>query len=299
MRLVRSVVSLARRALELERHAAAGARHDYEAVYRSLVSRLREVNGPDLGSLRVLDFGCGYRCPMVTLLQGDVREVVGLEIAPVFRDGWWRAVAADGGLREPGAMVETTLLYLGARRYYRHLRRRAPSTPSPDLFQIVKYDGRRLPFPDSRFDVVISNAVLQYIPEPLEDCARELARVLVPGGMLDLEWHNFYSWRGHHLPEAVSRKDPWGHLLGGVYDRSLNRVTPARVAEAFSTCFDQVELLPHDRSHRIRGQDPDYEPEAAEFLAPEIRARLSEYPVEWLTTRGYILRGRRKSDPSP
>lgn len=51
--------------------------------------------------------------------------------------------------------------------------------PSTD----VRSTGSRLPFDDDCFDMVISNAVLEHVPNPFAD-ASELVRVLKPGGEL-------------------------------------------------------------------------------------------------------------------
>ena len=57
-------------------------------------------------------------------------------------------------------------------------------------YEIVAYDttdvvgvGEELPFADESFDAVISNAVLEHVKDPFR-CAREIARVLKPGGEL-------------------------------------------------------------------------------------------------------------------
>ena len=57
-------------------------------------------------------------------------------------------------------------------------------------YEIVDYDstdvlgvGEKLPFIDDTFDAVISVAVLEHVRDPFR-CAREIARVLKPGGEL-------------------------------------------------------------------------------------------------------------------
>lgn len=57
-------------------------------------------------------------------------------------------------------------------------------------YEIVAYDttdvvgvGEELPFVDGSFDAVVSNAVLEHVKDPFR-CAREIVRVLKPGGEL-------------------------------------------------------------------------------------------------------------------
>src|SRR4051812_11408903 len=47
-----------------------------------------------------------------------------------------------------------------------------------DALPFSLYDGRRLPFPDGRFDLVMLNFVLHHVPDPLKiDLVREALRV--------------------------------------------------------------------------------------------------------------------------
>jgi SAM-dependent methyltransferase len=46
---------------------------------------------------------------------------------------------------------------------------------------LLRADGGRLPFPDARFGTVVSNCVLEHIPD-VDRVVREVARVLRPGG---------------------------------------------------------------------------------------------------------------------
>jgi glycosyltransferase involved in cell wall biosynthesis len=54
-----------------------------------------------------------------------------------------------------------------------------------DGYEFVRYDGDRLPFGDARFDVVVSNHVIEHVGDrdAQRRHVRELARVLVPGGL--------------------------------------------------------------------------------------------------------------------
>jgi arsenite methyltransferase len=51
--------------------------------------------------------------------------------------------------------------------------------------ELLSEDAQRMTFPDSNFDVIVSNLCLHNIPtaEGREKACREIARVLKPGGM--------------------------------------------------------------------------------------------------------------------
>jgi ubiquinone/menaquinone biosynthesis C-methylase UbiE len=52
-----------------------------------------------------------------------------------------------------------------------------------ERIELVAADAKRLPYPDGRFTLVISNSIVHHIPEPLGMLAEAL-RVLDPGGKL-------------------------------------------------------------------------------------------------------------------
>jgi SAM-dependent methyltransferase len=289
--MIRSVINLAARAARVDRVSERRAQHDFECVYRSQKRRLARHFGARLAECRVLDFGCGYRYPNVVLLSADVREMVGVDVAPLFRDGWQLPVREHLSRRKVGTALESAVQYAESARYYRHLERIKGTPVRHEAYRVVRYQGDCLPFEDGSFDCVISNAVLQELPLPLERFAREIARVLKPGGFIDLEWHNFYSLTGNYRGDEASRREPWGHLLGGFYHPDLNRVTPPAMVHAFEPWFEALQVLGHDRSYRIAGEDDGFEAEGKDLLTPELSRRLEEYPREWLLTRGYVLQG--------
>jgi SAM-dependent methyltransferase len=69
------------------------------------------------------------------------------------------------------------------------------------------YDGKRLPFDDASFDTVLSVQVLEHTPTPWL-LVREMARVLVPGGVLLLSAP--FSFRLHEEPHDYFRYTPHG-----------------------------------------------------------------------------------------
>jgi SAM-dependent methyltransferase len=292
--MLSALASTLRAAVTANDYALRCVRHDHGVVYASLRRRLEQLFGERLPEIRVLDFGCGFTYPMVAMLHGSVGEVIGADVSPVFRDGLQRAVEWEGGWLKPGRAAEAIIEYLRASRYHRHLGSITGSPVRHHEYRILRSSGSEIPVEAESVDCVISNAVLQELPGDLSVYAREMARVLRPGGVIDLEWHSFYSWSGHYLGPEESDRNPWGHLLGGRYHPSLNRATPDQMKAAFAPYFDDVELLAHDRQYRIRGRDADYEPEGGQYLTPDLEARLADYPREWLLTRGYVLQGHRR-----
>lgn len=77
-------------------------------------------------------------------------------------------------------------------------------SPRADL---VRYDGRRLPFDDASFDHVLCVEVLEHVSEPLPFLI-ELRRVLKPSGtlVLTVPW----SARVHHVPNDYHRFTRFG-----------------------------------------------------------------------------------------
>ena len=72
-------------------------------------------------------------------------------------------------------------------------------------------DAQQLPFEDGSFDLVMSTAVLEHIPDILS-CLRESHRVLSPGGRFVARWGpGWRTYNGPHLIKALGV--PWVHAL--------------------------------------------------------------------------------------
>ncbi|MBT7197141.1 MAG: class I SAM-dependent methyltransferase [Nitrospina sp.] len=71
---------------------------------------------------------------------------------------------------------------------------------SKKIFDVKKYDGKTIPFPDHYFDIVFSSNVLEHI-EGVEDFQEEIKRVLKPNGcgihILPTATWRFWSWLTH------------------------------------------------------------------------------------------------------
>ncbi len=87
---------------------------------------------------------------------------------------------------------------------------------------LLQADGGRLPFPDGTFGTVVSNCVLEHIPE-VGPVVREVARVLRPGGRF------YFSVPGPDFLALLSVGgvlDRLGlHTLGNLYRRFFHRIS--------------------------------------------------------------------------
>jgi ubiquinone/menaquinone biosynthesis C-methylase UbiE len=63
--------------------------------------------------------------------------------------------------------------------------RRAADELGPENVELVEADAEHLPFPDASFDVVISNGVIDLVPDK-EAVFAEIFRVLRPGGRIQI-----------------------------------------------------------------------------------------------------------------
>jgi len=102
---------------------------------------------------RVLDLGCGAGTDslVASLMVGPEGSVTGLDMTPEMLEKAW------AGAEELGAGNMT----------------------------FVEGEAERLPFDDAKFDVVISNGVIDLIPDK-DAVFGEIHRVLVPGGRIQI-----------------------------------------------------------------------------------------------------------------
>jgi SAM-dependent methyltransferase len=174
------------------------------------------------------------RAPAVSPYERRAAKVSGLmnpaefaNIAHSERDFWWYR-----GMR--AILMRTLDPYLAGRRVGRALEagcgtgyfsrllqteRRWPMIPLDISAAGLRYarrmgvarpvqgDVRSLPFGDACFDLVLSVDVLAHLPRPQEqDAAREMARVLAPGGLVAVRTAAFDFLRSRHSQFAFERQ---------------------------------------------------------------------------------------------
>ena len=152
----------------IKAHADLRFRSEYDYAlfeyYRSakVIAFLERAGVPVSG--RILDAGCGGGGMPLSLAE-EARSVVGID--PVER-------FPDAGVR------------LGRERGMRNL-------------HFAVGDGLALPFKDGSFDLVLSHAVIEHVPDAPR-YLRECARVLTPRGHVYLSTAPYLSFAGAHLP---------------------------------------------------------------------------------------------------
>jgi SAM-dependent methyltransferase len=183
---------------------------------------------------RVLDAGCGGGGMPLSLAE-HARFVVGID--PIDRFG-------DAGVR------------LARERGIANLR-------------FARADGLALPFAPASFDLVLSHAVIEHVPDATQ-YLRECRRVLAPGGRCYLSTAPYLSFAGAHLPrlrvpvplhlivgrraafrafQILARRAPWT-LREPAHENSFIR-------DARRGIVKQDDLLEKVRVTRLRGQIAD------------------------------------------
>jgi trans-aconitate 2-methyltransferase len=147
--------------------------------------------------------------------------------------------------------------------------------------------------PDDGVDVIVSNAVLQWVPDHLPVVSR-WAGLLRPGGWLAFQVPANFDQPSHQAIRDLAAADRWRPLLDGV---ALNRQSadPAEYVDLLARDGLEVDAWETTYVHVLHGDDPVVEwykgsglrpviaalpPEqAGEFLA-DFRARMAEaYPA--------------------
>lgn len=155
--------------------------HKEHRTFPSL-ARLDEPRAAKMARLRPLlrtDMDCVWTNAKADFLTPELRAATAISDT--------EAVSAHGYDGEASALVEANrdglVLDCGAGSrpvYYENVVNfEIVDYPSTDVLGV----GEALPFVDDAFDAVISVAVLEHVRDPFQ-CAREIARVLKPGGRL-------------------------------------------------------------------------------------------------------------------
>jgi trans-aconitate 2-methyltransferase len=176
---------------------------------------------------------------------------------------------------------------------------------SPEMIDAAQEEARgrdRLRFaladirdwrPDRKVDVLVSNAVLQWVPGHL-DLVGQWPGLLAPGGWLAFQLPGNFDQPTHAILLDLVRSDRWAPLLGGVV---LNRQarSPMEYLDLLARVGCSVDAWETTYLHVLHGPDPvvewyrgsglrpvlaALEPGQAERFVAEFRERIAEaYPA--------------------
>ena len=154
-------------------------------------------------------------------------------------------------------------------------------------------DGRRLSFsvgdvrdwePSGGVDVIVSNAVLQWVPGQLSVLAR-WAGFLQAGGWLAFQVPGNFDQPSHAALRELASSDRWRSLLAGV---QLNRqaADPAEYLDLLARAGFEVDAWETTYLHVLRGDDPVLDWYKGTGLRPVLAALPSGQAAEFVDEYG-------------
>ena len=149
--------------------------------------------------------------------------------------------------------------------------------------------------PGRPVDVLVSNAVLQWVPDHL-DLVRRWPRLLPPGGWLAFQLPGNHDQPSHAVLAGLARSDRWRPLLTGV---QLNRQAhgPAEYLDLLARAGCDVDAWETTYLHVLPGEDPVAEWYRGTGLRP-VLAALGPGPAEEFVA-DYRDRVREAYPPAP
>jgi trans-aconitate 2-methyltransferase len=171
---------------------------------------------------------------------------------------------------------------------------------SPDMVEAARARGIaarvgnvRDWIPDERVDVVLANAVLQWVPGH-EELMRRWALALPSGAWLAVQVPGNFAGPSHTLIRELAASPRWREAVGGVELREDRVLDPAGYAELLADAGCAVDVWETTYLHRLSGDDPVLEWITGTALRP-IRAALSE--DDWARFRADLAPELRRAYP--
>lgn len=143
----------------------------------------------------------------------------------------------------------------------------------------------RLAAPDARADVVVSNALFQWVPGHVEVLRRWIA-ALPPGAWFAFQVPGNFSAPSHALMRELAGSPPWSSLLASDTLRHDDAVlSPAEYADVFLDAGCAVDAWETTYTHLLDGTDPVLEWVRGTGLRPVLAAlpadRVSAFETEY------------------
>jgi trans-aconitate 2-methyltransferase len=142
--------------------------------------------------------------------------------------------------------------------------------------------------PERPADVIVCNAVLQWVPDHLELLTRWVS-LLSDGGWLAFQVPGNFDQPSHVVLRELAGSDRWRSRLAGV---SLNRqvADPAEYLDLLARSDCEVDAWETTYLHVLRGQDPVLEWYKGSGLRPVISALPPGQAAEFIADYGARIR---------
>lgn len=151
---------------------------------------------------------------------------------------------------------------------------------SPEMIAAAREEGDGLRYevldaaswrPAEPFDVVFSNAMLQWLPGHLDVLPRWLA-ALTPGGRLAFQVPANFDAPHHVLLREFCAAPAWRDRLGGISERHERIHTAREYADAIAAAGARPDVWETTYLHRLSGPDPVLAWTAGTALRPVLKA---------------------------
>lgn len=254
------------------------------AAYNDLLLRYSQI---PLEKAKVFEIGFGARPYRLMTLMSFGVDAAGVDLdMPVWRgtpSEFIRMYQKNGAERVVKSLVRFVFFDLLERRRLRGSLKQHGKDLVLHTDRLLVDDAAALELPERSLDLIFSVDVFEHIPRPsLETLIPKMAQWLNPCGLALIRVGVYTGIIGGHLTEwfphtlkdpTIRRKsEPWEHLRKERYlaNTYLNQLARTDYRQLFGASFHILEE---------RVADPDM---GREFLTPEVRDELREYPEEEL-----------------
>jgi trans-aconitate 2-methyltransferase len=142
--------------------------------------------------------------------------------------------------------------------------------------------------PEGRVDVIVSNAVLQWVPDHLDVLAR-WAGFLQAGGWLAVQVPGNFDQPSHQGLRELAASDRWRPLLAGVpFNRQA--ADPAEYLDVLARAGLEVDAWETTYLHVLHGDDPVVDWYKGTGLRPALAALPPDQVTEFLADYGARMR---------
>ncbi len=258
-------------------------------AYLHIRERLMAILQEPLEEKRLLEIGCGQWLSNVKLFAAAGSTVVGIDPeAPPSSLYEYVRLIKDCGLQRALKTAVNTAFF--ARQFDARLEQLSDLKLGTGYYTVERVGGENLPLDDNTIDAVFSDNVFEHLPN-VDPVAKEMARVLRPGGVALIIIHPFACYSGGHHPatfnhageaRSTSAIPPWDHLRGMKYSSGVycNGLRAAEYKSVFSQYLNEVYWT-------------EIGPEREDLLTADILRELPEYDREELLTGKLIYAGRK------